>query len=382
MTTLDTPKKALLTATVILIVAGGLGWKYWHYLFNPGTRSGQVRAQVIQITPRVSGTIVDLRVEDNQFVKTGELLFQIDPRTYESTLEGMKGLLAETEDEIEALAAQVVATAKTVKQYEAAIERAKQKVKGHEARLEDYRAQFFRYQKLVKTGAASEERLDRARADFADSEARLDGALAELLATEARKLEGEADLARVKANLGAEGPLNARRRTAKARVHSAELNVEFTEVRAPVDGYVTNLRLRLGDHAVEDQAILALVDVDSYWVYGYFKEFYLEDMRVGDRANVVLMGYPDTPLKGRVAGRGWGIFRKDGSTAQHLLPKISATYQWVRQPRRIPVRIELDELPEGVDLVVGATATVQIMTGTAGSDRQEAAVSPVPEAAQ
>jgi len=181
--------KSLATIAVILVGIGAVLWYYWDYVVNPWTRNGQVMAQVIQITPRVTGTIVERPIVDNQFVKKGDLLFQIDPRTYESTLHGMEGLLAETEDEIEALAAQVEATAKTVERYEAAIKRAEQKVKGKAARVEDFRAQLRRYEELVPQGAASVERLDRARADFIDSEAVLDGAQAELLAAEAQKLE-------------------------------------------------------------------------------------------------------------------------------------------------------------------------------------------------
>ncbi len=361
----STATRALVTSALVLTAAAGVAWKFWDYYNNPWTRNGRVMAQVVEITPRVSGWLVDLPIEDSQFVRQCDLLFQIDPRTFESTLAGMKGLLGETEDEINSLKAQVEATAKTVRQYEAAIVRAEEKVKGREARLEDYRAQLKRYTELVKTGAASEERYDRAVADFTDAEALVDGALAELLGAQSKKLEAEADLARDIANLGAEGKANARRRTAKARVHSAELQLEFTEVRSPVDGYVTHLELRLGDHATADKPILALVDVNTYWIYGYFKEHYIGDISIGDRAIVVLMGYPDTPIEGRVTGMGWGIFQKDGSTAQQLLPKISATYQWVRWPERVPVRIELDEVPEGVNLVVGATATVQVKTGTA-----------------
>ncbi len=362
------PSKATritVTSAVVLLAVVMVTWKLWDYLQNPWTRNGRVMAQVVQITPRVSGWLVDLPIVDTQFVNKGDLLFQIDPRTFESTLHGMEGLLAETEDEIEALAAQVEATAKTIDQYEAAIKRAQQTVIGKQARLADFEAQLRRYKELIKTGAAPQERLDRAIADAEDSQAVLDAAFAELQAAEALKLQAEANLARDKANLGEEGPLNARRRTAKARVHSAELKLEFTTVRAPVDGYITNLNLRLGDQAVENKPILALVDVSTYWIYGYFKEFHTGNIQIGDRANVVLMGYPDTPLTGRVTGKGWGIFRKDGSTAQQLLPQISATYQWIRQPRRVPVRVELDEVPQGIDLVVGATATVQIRTGTA-----------------
>ena len=364
----STATKVLMTSAITLLAVLAVGWKWWEFQNNPWTRNGQVMAQVVQITPRVSGTIVELPIVDEQFVETGNLLFRIDPRTFESTLHGMEGLLAETEDEIDALEAQVEATAATIERYDAAIKRAHQKVKGKTARLQEVQLQLTRYRELVKTGAASQERVERAEADVLDSEAYVVGAEAELAAAQALKRQAEADLVRDKANLGAEGELNARRRTAKARVHSAELELEFTEVHAPVDGYVTNLNLQLGDHATANKAALALVDVNSYWVYGFFKEHYVGSMRVGDRAIVTLMGYQDTPIEGRVAGRGWGIYQEDGSTGDQLLPKIHATYEWIRLPQRVPIRIEFDTVPEGVKLVVGTTASVQVLTGTAGTE--------------
>ena len=360
--------KKLIALAVILVIVAGVGWRYWDYFFNPWTRNGQVMAQVIQITPRVTGPIVELPIVDNQFVKKDDLLFRIDPRTYQSTLDGMEGMLAETEDEIEALTAQVEATRATVEQYEAAIRRAEQKVKGKKARVEDFQAQLRRYNELVKTGAASQERVDQAVADVIDAEAVVDGAEQELLAAQARKLEAEADLARDIANRGAEGDANARLRTAKARVHSAHLALEFTEVRAPVDGYVTNLNLRLGDHATANKAALALVDVESYWFYGFFKESLLKDVNSGDRAIITLMKYPGQPIEGRVVGTGWGVWQKDGSTAQELLPQVSATFEWIRLAQRVPVRIEFESVPEDIDLVVGTTGSVLVMSGTAGSD--------------
>jgi multidrug resistance efflux pump len=373
--------RALVTTAVILAVVVAVIWKYWDYVVNPWTRNGQVMAQVIQITPRVSGTVVELPIVDNHLVKAGDLLFEIDPRTYQSTLDGMRGQLAETIDEIEALKAQVKATAASVQQYDALIKYFRQKVKGKTARLKDYRAERKRYAALIKTGAASKERLDQAEADVADTEAVVDGALAELMQAEASKLQAEADLARDKANLGAEGEANARLRTARAKVHSADLALEFTRVVAPVDGYVTNLNLRLGDHAVANKPIMALVDVNSYWVYGFFKESALADISPGDRAVITLMTYPDKPLEGRVVSKGWGVYQKDGSTGQELLPSISATFEWIRLAQRVPVRVELDKLPEGVELVVGTTGSVLVMKGTAGTGNT-ASVPAVPQALQ
>ena len=362
------PKKGLIVTAVIVVGVGAVLWYYWDYVVNPWTRNGQVMAQVIQITPRVTGPLVELPIVDNQFVKKGDLLFRIDPRTYESTLAGARGMLAETIDEIEALTAQVDATAATIEQYEAAIKRAEQQVRGKRARLKDYQLELARYSELVKTGAASQERVEQAEADVIDAEAWVDGSEAELLAAQAKRLQAEADLVRDIANRGAEGDANARLQTAKAKVHSAELALEFTEVRAPVDGYVTNLNLRLGDHATANKAALALVDVNSYWFYGFFREQFIGKISPGDRAVVTLMSYPEKPIEARVEGTGWGVWQKDGSTAQELLPQISATFEWIRLAQRVPVRIEFDELPEGVNLVVGTTGTVLVLAGTAGTN--------------
>ena len=157
--------------------------------------------------------------------------------------------------------------------------------------------------------------------------------------------EANANLAKAKADLGAPGEQNAQVRLGKAKVRSAELNLEFTRQKAPVDGYVTNLNLRLGSQAVANQPIMALVDVNSYWVTGFFRENYIEDIRKGDRAIVTLMSYPDKPLEGRVDSLGWGIAQDDGSTGYELLPNISPTFEWIRLAQRVPVRIHLDSIP-------------------------------------
>ncbi len=376
------PIRVLATTAVVVLGFGSAGWKYWDYVTNPWTRDGFVMAQVIQVTPRVTGPIVDLPIIDNQFVEAGDLLFQIDPRTFESTLHGMEGLLGETIDEIEALTAQVDATAATIEQAQSDIDWSKQQLKGREARLEDFKAELTRYTELVKTGAASTERVDQAVADVIDTQALVDGAKADLARAEATYVQARADLVRDIANRGAEGDANARLRTAKARVHSAELALEFTTVVAPVDGYITNLDLRLGDHLTANKPALALVDIDSYWVYGFFKESRIRNISVGDRALVTLMSYPDTPIEGRVVGWGWGVYQSDGSTSQQLLPAISAAYEWVRLAQRIPVRVEFDELPEGIELIVGTTASVQVKSGTAEPAGTQASASEAPRVFQ
>ena len=152
-------------------------------------------------------------------------------------------------------------------------------------------------------------------------------------------------------------------------------------MRAPVDGYVTNLNLRLGSQAVDNQPALALVDVSTFRVDGFFRENSIGNIRPGDQAVITLMSYPDQPLEGYVDSLGWGIAQQDGSTGADLLPNISPTFEWIRLAQRVPVRILLDEVPEEIKLRVGTTASVLVMTGTSGSKSEKQAVA-APKALQ
>ena len=145
-------------------------------------------------------------------------------------------------------------------------------------------------------------------------------------------------------------------------MESARLNHEFTQVKASVDGYITNLNLHLGSQAVANQPAAVLVDVNSFWVHGYFRETMIGDIEAGNRAVITLMTYPDTPLTGVVHSLGWGIAQEDGSTGEDLLPNIEATFEWIRLAQRVPVRIHLAKVPEGIELRVGTTASVLVMT--------------------
>ena len=371
---MKTYQKYLLTAAVVLIAAALLLYKYWDYVVNPWTRDGQVRAQVIQITPRVSGPLVKLPIKDNQFVKAGDLMFEIDRRTFEAAAEQAQAELDNTRDEIEALARQVEAAQADVEAAEATIKQAEAAIKGYAGRVEEALKEYKRQQTLDKQGATSKRAVEEAKANWVSYVNRKANADAQLLQMQASLSEAKANLAKAKADLGAPGDQNARVRLAKAKVRTAELNLEFTRQKAPVDGYVTNLNLRLGSQAVANQPILALVDVNSFWVTGFFRENYIEDVRNGDRAIVTLMSYPDKPLDGRVDSLGWGIAQQDGSTGFDLLPNISPTFEWIRLAQRVPVRIHLDPLPEGVELRVGTTASVLVMTGTSGKKSEKPTV--------
>jgi multidrug resistance efflux pump len=284
--------KVLISGAIVLAATGIVLYKYWYYLTNPWTRDGQVRAQVIQIAPRISGPIINLPIVDNQQVKAGELLFEIDPRT-----------------------------------FQAAVKKAQADLQQAQAEAKDAKEEADRARKIRKRdrGAMSQQQLEG-------------------------KVNDESSAQAVVLGL-------------QAQLEQAQLNLEFTDVKASVDGYVTNLNLRLGSQAVANQPALALIDSNSYWIHGYFREDRIKGVNAGDRAIVTLMSYPDRPLEGQVDSLGWGIAQDDGSTGYNLLPNISATFEWIRLAQRVPVRVHLVDSPKDIPLRVGTTASVMVMTG-------------------
>ena len=357
-------QKYLWTGAIVLVAILIALFKYWNYVVNPLTRDGQVRAKVVQITPRVSGRIVELAVKDNQFVKKGELLFQIDPRTYKASLEQAQAQYDKTKDSYYAQEKNVEAAEAQVEVMRTRVTQANTKIKELDAEIVKNKAELERQKELVPKKATSQKSLDRARANYDVSVQKRNGAEANVAEAEANLIETEANLAEAKANLGALGDANASIREAKAAVEEAELNLEFTTVIAPADGYITNLNLWLGSQAVTNQPAMAFVDINSFWIHGFFKENTIEHMRKGNKAIVTLMSYPNSPLEGYVDSLGWGIAQQDGSTGADLLPNVSPTFEWIRLAQRIPVRIHLDKVPKDVQLRVGTTASVLVMTNT------------------
>ncbi|GIQ78282.1 HlyD family secretion protein [Bradyrhizobium sp. RD5-C2] len=150
--------------------------------------------------------------------------------------------------------------------------------------------------------------------------------------------------------------------TAQEQVKQAEINLRRTEVRSPVNGFVTNLLLRVGNYAVQGTSNISIVDTDSFWIDGYFEETKLARLCVGDRAEAKLMGYP-APIIGHVATVTRGVSVSNAAAATQGLPNVDPVYTWVRLAQRVPVRIAIDKVPSGVPLVSGLTATVTIRDG-------------------
>ena len=268
-----------LAATLIL---------YWRYSTKPWTRDGQVRANVVGIAPRVAGPIIQIPIKDNQAVKKGDLLFEIDPSTFRALVDN--------------------ATAK-LKQAQAA------EVQTQQA--------LARQTELYETKTVDIRDVQNAQDNYAAA---------------------AADTA-----------------AAQADLETANLNLGYTKVFAPVDGYLTNVNTSPGTYVNEGQQLLALVDSSSFWIAAYFKETQLRHIREGARARITLMGHDFEPFEGQVVSVAWGIFLEDGSTVD-LLPHVSQTIDWVRLPNRFPVRIQVTGTPP-VPLRIGQTVSVAVQEG-------------------
>jgi multidrug resistance efflux pump len=337
MATTNKYGKYAATGAIVLVAVAAVFFKYGDYVTNPWTRDGRVRADVVQIASRVTAPIVEILIEDNQFVRAGDVLFRLDRRTFEAALEEAQANLELSLYDTKASVAEAMASVRSAK-----------------SQLKMNKAEYERQQRMLSQNAASKSSVESAQSSYEMSQQQLASAQAALEAAKAGRKAGVA---------GAPGQAGAQERLAIAKNTQAELNLEFTNITAPVDGYVTNVGLRVGDQVVANSPLLALVDVNSFWVHGFFKETSVAGIKPGDRAVVTLMTYPNSPLEGQVESLGWGIAESDGAPSADLLPSVAPTFEWIRLAQRIPVRIRLLDVPEEVLLRVGSTASVLVKTG-------------------
>jgi multidrug resistance efflux pump len=155
--------------------------------------------------------------------------------------------------------------------------------------------------------------------------------------------------------------VQAQYQQAVAKLEQARVNLQRTEIRSPVNGWVTNLLAQYGDYANVGTNVISVVDADSFWVDGYFEETNLAPIRVGDPAEVKLMGYRQI-VRGHVDSIARGINVANAQPNGQGLANVNPIFTWVRLAQRIPVRVHIDEVPDGVVLAAGMTATIQIDT--------------------
>lgn len=274
---------SLIATLLILALAIWIGRLLWiHYMDTPWTRDGRVRADVINVAADVSGMVIDVPVKDNQPVKKGDLLMQIDPEHYQLAVKQAEALVASRKATWE----------------------------------------------MRKVNAARRKDMDA-------------------LVISAENREDASNVA---------NSAQADYQLALAQLEAAQLNLQRTKVLAAVDGYVTNLNVHRGDYARIGEAKMAVVDRNSFWVYGFFEETKLPHVRIGDPADMQLMS--GEVMKGHVESIARAIYDRDNPESRELIADVNPTFNWVRLAQRVPVRIHLDNVPDSVVLAAGITCTV------------------------
>jgi multidrug resistance efflux pump len=301
--------------------------------YTPFTNDAYVQAFVVQVAPRVSGQVVQVYVQEDQLVEKDALLFEIDPRPFEHEVRRLEALLAQTiqlvaqmESELQAARADEVRTA-----ADEALARAI-----HEQETRIYEKDATTERKFIdareKYGAARALR-DRARALVRQKEEAL------------------------RAKIGDE---HAQVAEVRARLASARLDLDWTKVRAPARGYVTNVQLRVGSNVTVGRPVLTCIDAEQWWVVVNYRENNLEDLRPHQPVGIAFKAYPGRIFPGTVQTVGRGVGEGQGVPSGEL-PAIKGPREWIPQAQRFQVRVALDD-PDAVPLRVGATASVTAYT--------------------
>jgi multidrug resistance efflux pump len=324
-------------------VAALLSWATWQtYMGAPWTRDGTVRAYVVTMAPEVAGRITKLPVADNQFVHKGDLLMVIDPTNYRIAVQLAEASVRQAEANAQNIDAQLLVQQAQIGQSQAQVEAA-------QAALTFGEQQAQRYKDLAKLRAGTVQEAQQTASTLAQNQAALRAAqsaltlaLRQIETLKAQRSSAEAAIAQASAQHG-----------------QAQVNLERTRILSPVNGYVTNLLAQFGDYTSVGQRLIAVIDTDSFWIDGYFEETSLGRIQEGDPATVKLMGYSQL-IRGHVAGVARGINVPNAQPDPAGLASVNPIFTWVRLAQRVPVRIHIDQVPDGVRLVAGMTGTVQV----------------------
>jgi len=319
----------------------------WRLDTAPRTDDAYAYADTINVAPEVSGRIVDLSVTDNQTVKKGDVLFQIDPRPFQATLVKAEANLVALESEIELTQRSVNAQKFGAAAATADIERAR-------ANAEQTKDTLNRLEPLLRTHYVSVEEVDRARAAKRAAQAQLSTA--------------ELDARRATAGISGVDTLVAKREVIKAEIALARLNLEYATVRAPFDGIVINLKTSVGQYAAAGHSIFTLANTSRWYVVANFRETELEHIKIGQTAQVYVLSDSSRPFRGVVESVGYGVFPDDGGGELAGLPNVPRSINWVRVTQRFPVRIIVDQ-PDPSVFRIGASAVAVMTPDAHASDR-------------
>jgi multidrug resistance efflux pump len=335
----------LITMAAVTL-AGLLGWAVWSiYMGGPWTRDATVRAYVVTMAPEVAGRIVELHVVDNKYVRKSDPLLVIDPTNYRIAVSQSGAAVQQAQANVQSIDAQMNVQQAQINASEAQLRLGR-------AALTFAQQQAERYQKLAKDGWGTIQNAQQFTSQLHQQEATVQSAqdglnqtLRQVETLKAQRLSAEAGLEQ-----------------AKAQLNQAEVNLERTRILSPVDGYVTNLLAQLGDYVNVGVNTISIVDADSFWIDGYFEETNLAPIRVGDSAQIKLMGHGQI-VRGHVDSVARAINVANAQPNSQGVATVNPIFTWIRLAQRIPVRIHIDEVPPNIVLSAGMTATVEIHNG-------------------
>lgn len=313
----------------------------WRTDRSPRTDDAYVYADTINVVPEVSGRIVALPVRDNQAVRQGDVLFRIDPRPYQYALDRARASRV-------ALDKQIMLTARAVKAQEynaASVRSAVERARAVAGKTEDT---LRRLEPLQGQGYASPEEVDQARAAQRSAVAELNASI--LQAQQAASAVSGTDA------------LVAQRAEVEAEIALAELNLEFTVVRAPFDGRVVSLKTSVGQFASAQQSMFSLIDTRHWYVVANFRETDLKDIEPGTPATLYVMTDPSKRFAGAVDSIGYGVLPNDGGMVVEGLPRVDRSINWVHVSQRFPVKIRVDN-PDPDLFRLGSSAIAVVHRG-------------------
>ena len=330
--------KILLVAAGVLIVVVAVTFYYLRFVAPyESTDDAFIDGYLTLISSRVPGQISQLLVTDNQQVKAGDVLVEIDPRDYESSLSLARADLAGAQSQLYQAQAQVKVSEAKVAQAQAAVIAA-------EAEAQRASDDLKRYES-VESRAVSKSAFDLAQAQSRSDNANLDAARSQSKAAESEVALSQASVETAKAAV----------QQAEAKVHQAELNLSYTKIIAPRDGRVTARTVQLGNYVQPGQVMLALVP-PNVWVTANFKETQLTYMRPGQPVELSVDAYPKREFKGRVDSLQFG-----SGARFSLLPPENAVGNYVKVVQRVPVKIVFDKpLPDDLDIAPGVSVEPKV----------------------
>ena len=338
------PLVVLVSIVVLVIIAAAATSFFVMGGGQQSTNDAYIEGRVVRISPKVSGQLISLRVDDNDAVKADDLLLEIDPVDYQARVDQAVAAVSAAESAVEQAKAAVVRADANVGEAQAAARAAATEAT---RRASDYR----RYAAMGTDGVSAQQVETAKHASVAASDQKD--------AAEKKALAAVAELNVAKTNVGS---AEAQVAAAKAQLRFAQLQLQYTKVYAPESGNVTKRNVESGDFVGAGQPLLAIVRHER-WVIANFKEVQLHRMRVGQAVEVRVDSFPDTPLRGHVQSLQSGT----GSRFE-LLPPENATGNWVKVVQRLPVKIVFEPGQPGVDrLEPGMSAEVKVDTRNASA---------------